>query len=275
MGSTFQRLHVDRRRVPGWALQDGGEAFQTTLGMAKDRSLAAHTQKLHASYPTFAPSIEILKEQARDRHVLSFPGETRAGLEERVRGWLDSNREAGLPYGIMREVQLMWAPAVPRIRLVQGISTFAAWYTLEADGTFSYVARDPSNWDWDSAWALGAPEPVSIHRFFVIVYAPDGVEAHPVSSDPHDDQTWGSPQVSPQFGLAVRQTSLFMRSAGSQAWGWILAFDPTSFDPDLDNGSVPGGYPDGTWFRAYKLGGEWNRLQTARYYCIRPPIPSP
>jgi len=245
-----------------------------TQGFTEDALLADHTQRLHAAYPREAPNIAILAQQARERGVVTFPGETRAGMEERVQGWLQSARDRGLCYGILREVQRMWAPAVPRVRLVQGNSTFAAWYTLDPDDTFTYLGRDPSNWDWDSDWSLGEPEPESIHRMALIVYAPDGVEPQPLLAAPFSGDTLGSPQVSTQFGYAVKRVAEYMASAGSLLWMWILAFDPASFDPTLDNGSVPGGYPDGTWFRAYKIGGEWNRLTTARYYAIQPPIPT-
>lgn len=268
---TFQRLWTTPGRTSGWLLAGPGHALHRTFGHAHDAFLADDARRLLAAYPSYATTAS-LREIARDRHVLTFPEQMRAAQEEAAKDWIEANKDAGLPFGVMRQAQYLFAPEVPKVRLVQGNSERAVWYTLDSDGTFSAVRQEVSNWDWDSEWALGLPEPTKIHRFFLIVYAPASVTPYTPDEAPSETMSLGASGLTKQMAINIEACVRYWKSAGSVLWGWILAFDPDSFDPEGDNTSRPGGYPDGDWFRAYIPGVGYNRDQTARYYEIRDPL---
>jgi hypothetical protein len=226
-------------------------------------------------------------EIARDRRILLFPGESNASKIERLRRWRSAHRAAGLPAGILAQSAAYWLPELPTMRVVAGNSIHAMWATRygsdavataegatteELDDTrvdpvagrpigrrlrFRYAS--PSNWDWDSAYPFAA-EPPTIHRWWVILYAPPGIEPHDVAEVPSDTISMGS-SLSIQDAKNVFDLANYWRSIGTTLWGWILAFDPESFNP---TGSGAG-YPDGTWYRDYNEVG-FNRLTSARYY---------
>lgn len=274
MSDLFQRLITTPGRQAGPFLRGNGEAYHRTLGFAHDEFLADDARRILASLPRYATPAS-LREIGRDRHVLLFPEQSRASQEAQCRDWIEAHKDAGLPYGILRQSQLLWAPEIPKVRLVQGNSERAAWYTLDTDGTFSYIRQAVSNWDWDSDWSLGAPEPAKIHRMFLIIYAPPSVTPYTPDVAPSDTESLGASGVTTRHAKNIEACVRYWKSAGSILWGWILAFDADSFDPEGDNTSRPGGYPDGDWFRAYIPGVGYNRDQTARYYEICDPLPSP
>lgn len=268
---VFLNLISDGNRSPGWMRRSTDGGFLAPIGNAHDHFFSIDANHLFVSLPGYATETTI-RAIGRDRDLLLFPEETLASQIERCRSWLASHRDRGLPIGILRQIQLLWAPDVPRVAIVAGNAQRAYWHVLDSDGTFSSLRQEPSNWDWDSAFPFGPGDPATIHRFFVIVYAPPGVTPHTVAESAPFPGTLGSGQITHRMGLNIASLARYMARSGAILWGWILAFDPASFDPALDNGTVPGGYPDGTWYQAYIPGIGFNRLQTARYYELKSPL---
>lgn len=266
MSDTFKNLLTSPRQTAGPFLRGKGGDLHRTLGHGLDLLVADNTQRHLAAFPEFATD-ETLPIIAKERDIPIYPEQPRAAREQALLDWLPSHQEQGLPISVLRQTQFLFYPDVPRVRLVQGNSRVAIWYTLDADGTFSHRRNDTSNWDWDSEWSLGLPEPAKVHRFFLIVDAPPGYLSQPTVTQPAY-QSLGCQQITPRQGLNVRGMAEKFKSAGSSLWGWILSYDPMLFDPAGSGAN----YPDGTWFRAYKNDGTYNRATDARYYSIKSPL---
>lgn len=260
----------DEKLTPCWVREPFArlaDRYLQTLGLAHEAFAEYVTRGVLMRYPRYAGP------QARgalgtDRRVPAYASESAESHAARLRLWLSSHRGAGTDAGVLRQSQPFWLPEVPRMRIVAGNSEIAFWSTLEPDGTMSFVTREPSNWDWDSEYHA-ADEPARIFRWWLIIYAPSYVSEHADAFGPSDTISAGS-TLSVQWTLDVGNLANSWRAAGSYLHGWILAFDPDSFDPE---GGPGAGYPDGTWFRAFVPGGGFNRLQTARYHRVTRPIP--
>ena len=288
---SMRELGLDPQRTPYFLRGPLGQAYLYTLSAMHDELLGALKQALYSGYPSFAEP-DSMGEIARDRRILLFPGETQASKIARLQGWLSAHRHAGLPSGILAQSAAYWLPELPTMRIVAGNSIHAMWatrYGNDATATLEGATAEelddkrvdpvhgrpagrklrfhyasPSNWDWDSAYPFAA-EPPTIHRWWVILYAPPTITPHGVVEPPQPGISLGS-SLPVQDGQNVFDLANYWRSIGTTLWGWILAFDPASFVPTLTNLDVPGGYPDGTWYQSYIPGVGFNRLQTARYY---------
>lgn len=249
---------------PTWLRGQLGSAFQYLWGQAHDHFAQYTWDGVTQAAPRYAMQ-NSRRQLARDRRVFLFESEPVPSQQARLRTWLDSARLEGTDTGVLQDSRPFWLPEIPKMRIVAGNSQVAMWTTLNPDGSLEFVRRDAtnggSNWDWDSAYPFHA-EPATIHRWFVIVYAPPSVTAHPITVAPSETISVGSSLTSQQ-AIDVQAMAASRRRWGSAIWGWILAFDPTSFDPLGGPGT---GYPDGTWYRSYKLDGSFNRLETARYH---------
>lgn len=286
MSDTFKDLITRPGFTAGWLLNERGGDYHRVLGHSHDEFLAEDASRILASLPRYATTAS-LREIAKDRHVLTFPDQSRAAQEEACRNWIPAHKDAGLATGILQQCQALWAPDAPTMRLVEGQSGRAVWSTQYGDDDLLSIdvgrgsaptspfwgspTQVPSNWDWDSQWTLGLLEPPTIHRGFIIVYAPPGLAMYGPNGG-SGPESMGSPDITVQFGRNMVGMANYWKQAGFSIWGWILAFDHDSFDPMNDNTGVPGGYPDGSWFRAYIPGVGFNRLQTARYYELQDPL---
>lgn len=295
---SFRSEAVNPRTLPGWILGPLGQYYVRVLGIAQDRLLQSIYEKRRANMPSFAPSQAIRSEIARDRAVQLFPGESVASQIARLLRWRSSARTRGTGAGILREGQPLWLPEAPTVRLVAGNSTRATWYTVYGDdaalavdqarwdllvspafprpvaGSFSYVRQEPSNWDWYSGYfaATAYTEPVKLFRFWQIVYAPPSVVfygSEGPGENPDAGATVGS-SLTQTFASSLAGAANFGKKPGAKLWGVILASDPESFDPMGDNTTVPGGYPDGSWWNAASYMG-YTRLSSASYYSDREP----
>lgn len=254
-------------RSPIWLRDELGKRFQYLLGAAQDHAAQYAWDGIHQRCPTYAEA-NSRRELSRDRRIPLFESEPIPSQQARLRAWRSTHRAAGTDAGVLTQSRPFWLPEVPRIRIVAGNSEVAQWSTLNPDGSLEFHRRDAtnggSNWDWDSTYPFHA-EPPTIHRWWVIVYAPPSVTANPIVASPSETVSVGS-SLSAQQAADVASLAAAFKRAGSFLWGWVLAFDPASFDPTAGPGI---GYPDGTWFRSYKLDGSFNRLETARYHVQR------
>jgi hypothetical protein len=254
-------------RSPIWLRHDLGRRFLYLFGLAHDHFAQYTWDGVTQRFPTYAESMS-RKMLSRDRRVPLFESEPVPSQKERLRTWLTSHRQAGTDAGVLEQSAPFWLPETPKMRIVAGNSQVAMWTTLNPDGTVEFYRRDVtnggSNWDWDSTYPFHA-EPSSIHRWWLIVYAPPSTVAHPITVAPSETVSVGSSLTSQQ-AIDIQALAASWRRAGSSIWGWILAFDEASFDP---TGGPGAGYPDGTWHRSYKIDGSFNRLSTARYHVER------
>lgn len=274
---VFRRLIGSPNRSPGWMRRPNDAGILEPIGNAMDHFFALDTYRMLAGLPSYSTDAS-LREICRDRHILVFNEESRASQIAQAQRWLLSHFDAGLPVGVLQQNALLWLPEVPRYRLAAGNSLRAMWTTVEPDGTTTFVTRDASNggsnWDWWSEYFADAMvpdvEPTQIHNYWVIIYAPPSVTFPLASPMPQDPLISVGSSITVQFGSNLANKAQYWSREGSRLAGVILASDPASFDPDLDNTIVPGGYPDGTWWRPAGPSGP-NRLASARYYALKAP----
>jgi hypothetical protein len=260
-------------RSPIWWRGELGKRYQFLFGAAHDHYVQYVWDGVTQRFPTYAEQNSRL-QLSKDRRIPLFQTEPIESQRARLRGWRSAHREAGLDTGVIAQSQPFWLPAVPKMRIVAGNSEVAMWTTLNPDGTLEFNRRDAtsggSNWNWDSAYPFKG-EPTTIHRWWLIVYAPPSVIPNP----PVVPQTAGLSAGSSllvQQALDVFSLANGWRRQGSALWGWILSFDETLFDP---LGGPGPGHPDGTWFRAYRDDGSFNRPTDARFYVQRACTPAP
>lgn len=257
--------------TPKWLRRDLGARLLYVLGAAHDAFAEYVYEGVSARFPSLAEPMA-LQALGRDRGIPIYPGEPLPSQRIRLRQWRKARRLKGTAAGAMKVLQPIWYPAVPTMRVVAGNSTRAMWATLYGDdavaqtagatsGTMAFHRASPTNWDWDSDYAY-RPEPATIHRWWAIVYAPPQVVEHPALVPPSTTISVGSSLLT-QFCNDVQFGLHEWRRAGSKISGWILAFDPTTFDP-AGSGA---GYPDGTWHHeADPVTRLPNRVTTARYH---------
>lgn len=265
---NFREEIRDPKRSPVYVRAPEGlyDRLLYVLGAAHDHFLQSLWDGVGQGSPIYALE-KSRRELAKDRRIPLFEGEPVPSQRKRLQEWLDAHRAAGTDAGLLGQSQPFWLPEIPMMRIVWGNSARAEWTTLNPDGTLEFHVRDASNggsnWDWDSAYPYHT-EPQTIHRGWLIVYAPPSVSSHPITVSPSETISAGS-TLTVQQATAVYNLSMLNRRGGVKIWGWILAFDPASFDPNSGPGA---GFPDGTWYRSYKLDGSFNRLSTARYHQV-------
>jgi hypothetical protein len=261
---ALRHIALQPEMSPIWLRGFYGSRFQYLLGAAHDHFAQYVFNGISQRFPSDAEAAS-RRELAHDRGVQLFETEPVPSQRERLRKWRSAARAAGTDAGVLNEVRPWWLPEVPRMRLVAGNSEVAHWTTLNADGSLEFHRRDAdsggSNWDWNSAYPHH-DEPVKTFRWWLIVYAPPSVNAAPLVAPPSDTISVGS-SLSVQQALDVQGIAAARRAASSSIWGWILAFDPASFDP---MGGPGPGYPDGTWHESYNSDGTFKRVSTARYH---------
>lgn len=251
-------------RIPGWFRGPVGSAYLYTLAAMHDEFIGNVSAALKSGYPSFAEA-NSRGEIARDRRILLFKSEAVPSQVSRLKSWLSAHRREGVTTCILDQVQRFFTPEMPLLRIVSGNSIHAMWSTMLADGTFEFLYKPASNWDWDSAY-VGAAEPATIHRWHLILYAPPSIGPWGITAPPSTTLSIGSPNISTQKGQDIANLARYWRSIGTTLWGWILSFNPSLFDPAGDNIATPGLYPDGTWYKSYNLDGTFKRPVDARYY---------
>lgn len=296
--------------VPGWALRAKRRhwlALFTTIGATVDGLLNVIHEAALAAMPgmtedpksllTFS-SVDALDLLGRDRGVLrglTEPSWSYAGGLRRFRAaWAGS----GTVPELLEQLARVLGPNPPRLRIV---NAGGVWWTREPDGTLiqqtttgtglrfntdGTTAPDATiapAWDWDSL--SGNPPPPGWGdptRFWVIVYAPCNVPYLAATSGTLGDgslvgegkgtpdaATLGTTSTIAHVEL-VRAVVQDWRAAGLRCSHVIIAFDPTSFNPDGSSAA----YPDGTWGWPSKLVFLDLRLPardlTARYWRAEP-----
>lgn len=255
-GPSFRKEILNPKRSPAYMRGPLFSRYLYTFGATHDHFAEYVWAGVGQRFPRFAGP-EARKALSRDRDIPIYEGEPVPSQRERLRTWRSAHRLDGTPGGIMKQLRPYFVPQTPLMRIVAANAERAMWATYEVDGSMSYVRRDPSNWDWDSEIHT---DPQTIHRWWLIIYPEPPIVPQPLDVQVSETSTIGSTLLIQQALDTVSIGQRFQR-LGAYFQGLILAFDPASFDP---NGSGAG-YPDGTWWRTYK-NGQYNRLETARYY---------
>jgi len=218
---------------------------------------------IRARFPLELKFPEALAMIGRDRSIVRGFAEPARSYAIRLTRWMDDWRLAGSAFSVLRQLQGYLTPYATTLRIVNNAG---CWYTLNPDGSTSYLQS--GNWNWDGNASLWA-------RFWVIIYCSGGkpFDKGPKWGDPGvkwgqpAGRTWGSTATSTQV-KTIRGIVQQWKGAHAVCQNIILAFDPASFDP-----TAPGGapLPDGTWGRwanpsSSPFGSQMARLPTARYW---------
>ncbi|MGK4001096.1 hypothetical protein WMF31_00625 [Sorangium sp. So ce1036] len=251
-----------RRYVPPWLSDRPGRTvgfrFLYAIASVLDAGAEVLVQGLQARFPGLGTPTA-LPYIGRDRRIVRGPLESDAAYGARLVRWLDYWRAAGNAYVLALALQSFLYPGHPRIRIV---TRSGVWYTLEPSGELHWHRAEPSNWDWDS---LTHPERAgNWSEFWVIAYPP-----HYASDGNWGDgtSTWGPGDT---FGVQTTTSNIAAIKAIIQQWKgahtrcamFILAYDPSSFDPASPPGAP--GMPDGRWGHWSKDDGAGGRVKSRR-----------
>jgi hypothetical protein len=247
--------------------RDDGQLLGWTLDALKDAFTERLREGLLVRFPQWDPTgtpgpADALAAIGRDRVIVRGIGETTTSYAARLIQWLNDWAVAGNPFALMKQLAGFTGPG-PSFRTVD---VRGNWFSRDASGNLS-VVLNKANWDWD-----GSPTALQRwSRFWVIIY-PNGLwEPSPAWGSPGlvygtPGQTWGSTATTGEVNTIQGIVSTW-KPAGTRCVNIILAFDPTSFNPETARDST--GLPDGLW-------GHWStsvsgqrvpsRLSTARYW---------
>ena len=173
----FRFREVFRRLCPAWlwggAGTEAGEGERVlwSLGLLEDATMEAWRLSLLARFPTFAPP-DALGYLGRDRGITRGLNEPDTAYAERLLGYLDDNRQRGMPFALCRQLRA-YCQAPVAVRVVDNTGN---WFTLHRDGSESYqLAAGGWNWDGDTSnWS----------RFWVVIYMTNGGEPWKFQWDP-------------------------------------------------------------------------------------------
>ena len=262
-----QSLNFD---VPSWLSDRAGKnvGFRIlwSIATAIDGVIQYAMDGVEARLPG-AGTASALPYIGRDRGIIRGAEETDASYADRLVQWLDYWRAAGNAYVLIFALQA-YLPVKAKIKLVTRSSV---WYTLDVDGSLSFVKA--SNWDWDS---LSNPERAGRWSDFWIIIDPVNF--------PKDGQ-WGD--GTSFWGEAPKQvfgsdcTAAVAKSVIDIVSQWkgphthfdtlILSYNASQFDPLATPGDP--GLPDG-WYGVWSRNSGGSQIATrtldARYWELNP-----
>lgn len=206
---------------------------------------------------------------SRDRDVRIYATEPDESKRYRLSRWWQLHRQRGTHQGEMRNLQpyFLTASEMPVIRIVhqdgRGPSGRATWHTLNADGSYRIVKRDPSNFDYDG-------QDTKHTRFYAVLYAPASMLDLSYYDDGtlYDEDGFYDGIVDTQVALDVIGAILEAKAAHSRLQAFIVATDPTSFDPTTDAVTDPTGWtslPTGNWGQPIDANGVMTRPPSAAW----------
>ncbi len=240
--------------------------FLEAVGAAFDTAITSLDQGLRLSQPLRC-DVSALPVLAKDRGIRLYPTEATSSKRLRLSKWLELHRTRGTHIGEMKHSQPYFLPNTPVMRIVHqdGGGATATWWTLEADGTAEIVQTTPSNWKYyqdASKWS----------RFWVILYAPanfldlatwDDGSTYDGGTDFYDGL------INAQVAQDLVQMILEWKAPHSRLAGYIIATDPTSFDPSGTATTDPTG-----WTSLPTAGNPWYPAATPPPVSHRTRLPS-
>jgi len=243
------------RIVPRWLQGYWSSRYLYAFGVILDAIADTYVAAVKFRFPgVYSP--ESLPPLGKERGIRRGLEETDEAYALRLSRWWEDRKRDGHPYALLHQLQGVLFPHRPRIRVVNQGGT---WFTLNEGGSTEIHRRE---WDWDGdadAWS----------RFWVIIYPPPELwtpRGKWGDGSKWGEGTWGTSAMRPQIET-VRTLVRTWQGAHSRCEKIIIAFDPSSFDPDT---TPPEALPDGKWGRWAKDDGTGAyvpaRLKTARYW---------
>jgi hypothetical protein len=200
---------------------------------------------------------------SRDRRLRLYPSEPEASKRHRLTQWNQLARQEGTHIGELKNAQPYFLPDVPLMRIVHqdGLGASATWHTLDTSGNYSRHKQTPSNWNWDNT-------PAKWSRWWVICFAPPYLcsLARYGDGSRYGDGTRYAGIRSAQVARDLIDMVLEVKAAHSGLRGYIIATDPTSFDPTaapVDSGLGWTSLPAGDWHQPINAAGKRTRPPSA------------
>lgn len=231
-----------RKLVPPW-LSDRftsgltvGFRFLWVMIAPLDVAIESLVQGIRAAWPG-AGTPTALAAIGRSRGILRGQADTDDEYATRLRGWLDSWRDAGSSEELARQIHL-YLNNRPRVRVV---NRAGKWVTVETDGS---VTRNQQAFGWDN---VSHPERAGYwSEEWIIVYPDQWSTAGNWGAG--DGQTWGNADLGFGHGVtrveydAIYNLITTWKSAHSYVRTVIFSSTTGAFDP-----TNPGSLPDGSW----------------------------
>lgn len=272
--TTFRQHILSRDWVPWWLAGPNRGRINWAIGLTLDVGLEWLFTGIQERYPSFC-SEEALFWLGRDRGIERGVLESSASFRDRLRRFRDIWRQAGTAWAVLYNVQSYFLPQRPRVRVFthNPHRNESTCWTLDPDGTLSRHVESPSVWDWDSQYDRVQHGLNGLNtrdaRFWVVIYQPSAATDNLYDDDQSTDgssaptTTWAT-DGDYRYAEDLKRFARKWKMAGSYCAGIIVTDQEDVFAPD---GSGPGGYPDGTWYRqADPLNNnEFNRNPYAQY----------
>lgn len=244
-----------RRFIPPWLVdrvQAGltvGFRFLWAMIAPLDAALEVIVQGMQAAWPGKGTPTA-LPLLARSRGILRGQTETEEHYAERLRGWLDTWRNAGSAETIARQLH-EYLGNNPRVRVV---NRAGVWVTVNEDGS---VERHTQAWDWDS---VSNPERAGFwSEIWIIIYPTQWADA----PDYGVARNYGDPSglghlCTPQEYDTVHGLISQWKAVHTKVRTVIWTSDTALFDP-----ATPASLPNGTW-GTWSTQGSGSRVASGR-----------
>jgi len=241
---TIQRLTT---RVGPWFLHSRNIGrFMQAFSIVYDNAITALQQGLALAHPLRCdPSA--FPVLSLDRTIRLYPSEPESSKRTRLATWLQIHRRRATHLGELLHSQPYFLPEHPVMRIVHqdGAGLSATWWSIAADGSLSEYKAEPSNWDYDG-------QTYKYSRFWVILYVPTSIFTltHWDDGSLYDGGAVFYDGMITQIARDIAAMILESKAGHSQLQGYILATDPTSFDPTSTAVVSPDGWttlPIGNW----------------------------
>lgn len=233
-------------RIGPWFIhQKNIGRFLQAIGYTYDAAVTSLQQGLALTQP-FRCDPSALPVLSIDRSIRLYPSEPEASKRLRLAKWLELHRTRGTHLGELLHSQPYFMPDVPVMRIVHqdGAANSATWWTIDGSGLLSEHVQSPSNWNYDGQTA-------KFTRYFAIVYIPARLMTRAKyddggTYDGGDVYDGMMTQIAKDISDMVRE----WQGAHSRLQAYIVATDPTSFDPTATAVTDPTGWtslPVGNW----------------------------
>lgn len=241
-------------------------SFLEATALVYDSALQTLDLGLRLSQPLRC-DVTALPILGRDRSIRFYPSEGEQSKRIRLAQWKQLHRGRGTHIGELKHSQPYFTRTgynLPLMRIVHqsgGASPMSTWHTLASDGTYTKTRALTSNWNWDgqtSQWS----------RFWVICYAPAWAIRVPTYGDGtrYGDGSLYAGAATSQIAQDLVAMIQEWKSAHSQLHGYIIATDPSSFDPTSTATTSASGWtslPVGNWGQPLSASGIRTRLPSA------------
>lgn len=236
-------------RVSPWFIRGKNTgAFLQANAIVLDEAIQSLSAGLYLSQPLRCDA-SALPVLSRDRSIRIYDTEPEESQRYRLSRWWQLHRQRGTHQGELRNLQPVFLPASPLMRIVHqdGAGGRATWHTLATDGTYSIHKAEPSNWDFDGVPAKWSRWWCILYREAAMGYLDAALWDGGASWD--DGTLWDGGPSTEQIADIVSALKE-AQSAHSKLWGVIMTSEPASFDPTATAVTDPDGWtslPVGNW----------------------------